>query len=224
VVDVAALTIRAGERVALLGGNGAGKSSLLRLFSGLADPLSGRLLLDDVSMSAIDPSDRRRAIGYLPQDVALLHGTLRENLNLEGAALTDDDLFEALDGVGLGAFVRANPLGLDMPIAGSGSFSGGQRQAVGLARVLLQDPPIVLLDEPTAFFDQGSEKHVIEHLKAWLGDRTLIVTTHKKSMLDLVNRAVVLRQGRVIMDGPLDAIVSGNQVQAPLPGEENHAR
>lgn len=218
VVDIAALSIRAGERVALLGGNGAGKSTLLRLLSGLADPSSGRLLLDDVSLGAIDPADRRRAIGYLPQDVALLHGTLRENLNLEGAALSDDDLFEALDGVGLGAFVRANPLGLDLPILGSGSFSGGQRQAVGLARVLLQDPPIVLLDEPTAFFDQGSERHVIAYLQQWLGDRTLIATTHKKSLLELVTRAVVLRNGRVIMDGPLDSIVSGHQVKTAEPG------
>ncbi|MBB5687670.1 type I secretion system permease/ATPase [Sphingobium boeckii] len=213
VVNVAKLVIHAGERVALLGGNGAGKSTLLRLLSGLADPASGRLMLDDARMSAIDPADRRRAIGYLPQDVALLHGSLRENLNLEGAALSDDDLFEALDGVGLGAFVRANPLGLDMPILGSGSFSGGQRQAVGLARVLLQDPRIVLLDEPTAFFDQGSEKHVIDYLQNWLGDRTLIATTHKKSLLVLVDRAIVLRQGRVIMDGPLDSIVTGHRVQ-----------
>jgi len=215
VVDVTSLTIPAGGRVALLGGNGAGKSSLLRLLSGLGDPTSGRLLLDEISLGQIDPSDRRRAIGYLPQDVALLHGTLRDNLNLEGAALSDDDLFAALDGVGLGNFVRANPLGLDMPILGNGSFSGGQRQAVGLARVLLQDPSIVLLDEPTAFFDQGNENRVIEHMRSWLGNRTLIVTTHKRSLLSLVDRAVVLRHGKVIMDGPLDTIVSGNQVQAP---------
>jgi ATP-binding cassette subfamily C protein LapB len=221
VVNVAALTIRAGERVALLGGNGAGKSSLLRLLSGLGDPTAGRLLLDEMSLAQIDPADRRRAIGYLPQDVALLHGTLRDNLNLEGAALSDDDLFEALDGVGLGAFVRANPLGLDMPIANSGNFSGGQRQAVGLARVLLQDPAIVLLDEPTAFFDQGSENYVIDYMRSWLGHRTLVVATHKKSLLTLVNRAVVLRQGRPIMDGPLDTIVSGNQVQIASPAEEN---
>ncbi|HEY6916098.1 MAG TPA: ATP-binding cassette domain-containing protein, partial [Allosphingosinicella sp.] len=203
------------ERVALLGGNGAGKSTLLRLLSGLTDPAGGRLLLDGVSLSQIDPSDRRRAIGYLPQDVALFHGTLRDNLNLEGAGLGDEDLFHALDGVGLGAFVRAHPLGLDMPILGSGSFSGGQRQAVGLARILLQDPAILLLDEPTAFFDQASETNVIRFMEDWLGLRTLIVTTHKKSLLALVKRAVVMRHGKVIMDGPLDSIVNGNQVQAP---------
>ncbi|MDF5875011.1 type I secretion system permease/ATPase [Pseudomonas aeruginosa] len=181
VVDVQALNIRAGERVALLGGNGAGKSTLLRLLSGLLDAQAGRLLLDDVSLTQIDPADRQRGIGYLPQDVALFHGSLRDNLNLENAALGDEELLETLDGVGLGAFVRGHPLGLDMPIQGNASLSGGQRQAVGLARVLLQDPPILLLDEPTAAFDQGSEKQVIDYLQQWLGKRTLVITTHKKA-------------------------------------------
>lgn len=219
VVNIQALTFQAGERVALLGGNGAGKSTLLRLLSGLANPQTGRLLLDDISLGQIDPADRQRGIGYLPQDVALFHGTLRDNLNLESAALCDDELLEVLDGVGLGSFVRGHALGLDMPLQGNASLSGGQRQAVGLARVLLQDPPILLLDEPTAAFDQTSETRVIEYLQQWLGRRTLILTTHKKSMLALVDRAVVLRQGQVIMDGPLHQVVQGNQVQAPMPAE-----
>lgn len=218
-VDIQALEIQAGERVALLGGNGAGKSTLLRLFSGLLNPQIGHLLLDELGLTQIDPADRMRNIGYLPQDVALFHGTLRENLNLAGAALRDEDLFEVLDGVGLGPFVRANALGLDMPIQGSGSLSGGQRQAIGLARVLLQEPNILLLDEPTSALDQTSERQVIDYLKQWLGKRTLIISTHKKSMLDLVDRALVLRQGRLIMDGPLDQIVKNNQVQAPQPAE-----
>lgn len=219
VVDVHALNIQAGERVALLGGNGAGKSTLLRLLSGLLDAQSGRLLLDDIALSQLDPADRQRGIGYLPQDVALFHGSLRENLNLANAALGDEELLEALDGVGLGTFVRSHPLGLDMPIQGNASLSGGQRQAVGLARVLLQDPPILLLDEPTAAFDQNSEKQVIDYLQKWLGRRTLIITTHKKSVLALVDRAVVLRNGQVIMDGPLNQVVLGNQVQAPQVAE-----
>lgn len=217
VVDIAALEIAAGERVIILGGNGAGKSSLLRLISGLGDPTGGRILLDDIAIGAIEPVDRRRAIGFLPQDVALLHGSLRENLNLEGAALSDGELFEALDAVGLGEFVRAHPHGLDLAIQGSGSFSGGQRQAVGLARVILQDPQIVLLDEPTAFFDQGSETRVIAFLNDWLGTRTLIATTHKRSLLTLARRAVVLRHGRVVMDGSLDQIVQGNIIHSPPP-------
>ncbi|MNI46141.1 putative multidrug export ATP-binding/permease protein [compost metagenome] len=145
--------------------------------------------------------------------MALFHGTLRENLNLEGAAWRDEELLEALDAVGIGPFVRGNPLGLDQMVLGNGSLSGGQRQAIGLARVILQDPPIVLLDEPTAAFDQHSETHVVQFLQRWLGQRTLVLTTHKRSMLALVERAVVMRDGRIIMDGPLDQVVQGNQVQ-----------
>lgn len=215
VVRVAALAIRAGEKVAILGGNGAGKSTLLRLLSGLGDATSGGIVLDGMNLAQIDPADRRAAIGFLPQDVALMHGTLRENLNLEGRAINDADMYAALDDVGLGRFVRANSLGLDMPLLGSRSLSGGQRQAVGLARVILQDPPIVLLDEPTASYDQASEEHVVARLQAWLGERTLVVTTHKRTILGLVDRILVMRDGAVVMDGPVDGVVSGNQVKVP---------
>lgn len=215
VVNVAALAIQAGETVAILGGNGAGKSTLLRLLSGLGDATSGSVLLDGMNLTQIDPSDRRAAIGFLPQDVALLHGSLRDNLNLEGRAIADGDMYAALDDVGLGRFVRANPLGLDMRLLGSRSLSGGQRQAVGLARVILQDPPIVLLDEPTASFDQAAEEHVVKRLQAWMGGRTLVLTTHKRTMLSLVKRIVVMRDGAVVMDGPVEGMVSGNQVKAP---------
>ena len=213
------LEIKAGEKVALLGGNGAGKSTLLRLLSGLSDPMSGRLLLDDVSLSQIEPADRRSMIGYLPQDIALFYGTLRDNLLLDGAHHTDADLFAALDAVGLGEFVRAHPLGLDMPISGSASVSGGQRQAIGLSRLLLQEPRIVLMDEPTATFDQTNEAHVIQYLQQWLAGRTLVVSTHRRTILALTQRAVVLNQGQVVMDGPLEGIVNGNQVKLP---EEKH--
>lgn len=213
VVDIDSLAIKAGEKIAVLGGNGAGKSSLLRMLSGLVEPSSGQLLIDDISMAQVDPADRRQAIGYLPQDVALLHGTLRDNLNLASGAVSDAEMFEALDAVGLGPFVRAHPTGLDMPVLGNDSFSGGQRQAIGLARVLLLDPAIVLLDEPTAAFDQASEEGLIEYMRNWLGERTLVLSTHKKNMLALVSRAVVLKQGRIIMDGPIDTVVMGNQVQ-----------
>ncbi|MEE4453121.1 type I secretion system permease/ATPase [Novosphingobium resinovorum] len=209
VVSIPKLAVAPGERVAVLGGNGAGKSTLLRLLSGLGDATSGRIMLDGMNLMQIDPADRRAAIGFLPQDVALMHGTLRENLNLEGRAIGEDDMFAALDDVGLGRFVKAHALGLDMPLLGSRSLSGGQRQAVGLARVILQDPPIVLLDEPTAFFDQATEDHAVARLQHWLGKRTLILTTHKRSMLALVQRIVVMRDGMVAMDGPVEAAVPG---------------
>lgn len=214
-LDVKTLEVMPGERVGLLGGNGAGKSTLLRVLAGLNDPSGGRVVLDDVNLSQIEPVDRRSAIGYLPQDIALFYGTLRENLLLDGAHHDEDELFEALEAVGLGAFVRRHPMGLDMPIQGGGSVSGGQRQAIGLARLILQDPRIVLLDEPTSAFDQANEAKVVDFLQHWLKGRTLIMATHKKSVLALVARAVVLRDGRVLTDGPVSSVVSGNRVQTP---------
>lgn len=211
VLDIASLEIPAGSRVMLLGANGAGKSSLLRLLAGLSDVTAGSLRLDDVSLSQIDPADRRQAIGYLPQDTALFHGTLRDNLLLDGECHTDDTLFEALDATGLGEAVRAHPLGLDMPITGNSSVSGGQRQAIGLARLLLQDPPIVLMDEPTSAFDQASEVRVIRYLKTWLRGRTVVIATHKRSMLALGERGLVLKHGKVSMDGPLQGLLQGNK-------------
>jgi len=213
-LDIAQLEIRAGERVALLGGNGAGKSTLLRLLSGLTAPTEGQITLDHLALTQIDPAELRQSIGYLPQDTALFFGTLRDNLSPLNGNFSDDEMLSALEGVGLGEFVRAHPLGLDMQINGGGSVSGGQRQAIGLARLLLLDPRIVLLDEPTAAFDQESELRVIRYLHTWLEGRTLILSTHKRQLLDLTQRAVVLRQGKVVMDGAQSQLVQGNRVQA----------
>ena len=205
ILSIPRLDIKAGERVALIGGNGAGKSTLLRMLSGLGDPTGGSILLDDVSLSQIDPADRRAAIGYLPQDSVLFYGTLRENLTLDGARHGDGDLLEALDAVGLGPFVRAHPKGLDLPIIGSQAVSGGQRQAIALARLLLQDPRIVLMDEPTAAFDQVSERRAVETLEAWASGRTLVVATHRRAVLALADRVIALSSGRVAGDGPAES-------------------
>lgn len=205
ILSIPRLDIAAGERVALIGGNGAGKSTLLRMLSGLGDPTAGTILLDDISLSQIDPADRRAAVGYLPQDSVLFYGTLRDNLTLDGARHVDGDLLEALDAVGLGAFVRAHPKGLDLPIIGSQAVSGGQRQAIALARLLLQDPRIVLMDEPTAAFDQVSERRVVDTLKAWASGRTLIVATHRRAVLALADRVIALSGGRVAGDGPAES-------------------
>ncbi|WP_110709735.1 type I secretion system permease/ATPase [Salinicola sp. CR57] len=211
------LTIEAGSRIALLGGNGAGKSTLLRLLSGFVEPTAGRVMLDDINITQIESADRRQAIGYLPQDIALFYGTLRDNLTLDGAAYEDEEIFQALDGVGLGRFVRSHPQGLELPIASSGSVSGGQRQAIGLARLVLQDPRIVLMDEPTAAFDQNNEKRAVAFLKRWMEGRTLIVSTHKKPLLDLTERAIVLREGKLAMQGNLDQVVQGNRIASGNP-------
>ena len=202
ILSIPKLAISAGERIAIIGGNGAGKSTLLRVLSGMGDPTAGRILLDDVSLSQIDPSDRRAAIGYLPQDNALFHGTLRDNLTLDGGRHDDADLLEALDAVGLGAFVRGHPHGLDLPLVGSQSVSGGQRQAIALARLFLQDPKIVLMDEPTSAYDQTNERRVVDFLATWGRGRTLIIATHKRALLSVADRIVALAGGRVVSDTP----------------------
>lgn len=202
------LSIDSGSRLILLGKNGSGKSTLLRLLSGLSDPNEGQILLDHLNINQIDPIDRCRSVGYLPQDVSLFYGTLRENLTLDGESYTDEVIYEALDAVGLGTAVRGHSLGLDMPITSNHSVSGGQRQAIGLARLLLQDPSIVLMDEPTASLDQDSEEKVIKYLNTWLKGRTLIMSTHKKRMLVLGQRGIVLHKGSIVMDGSLEKILS----------------
>ena len=200
------LEFSSGSRTILLGGNGAGKSSLLRVLAGLEDIDSGQLLLDDIAMTQIDPADRQRDIGYLPQDSCLFYGTPRENLLLAGTSHTDDAIFNVLDNIGFGPAVRAHPLGLDMPILGSRSLSGGQRQAVALARLILQNPRIVLLDEPTSAFDQANEEKVTQFMQNWLQGKTLVMSTHKRRMLALGTRGVVLKQGKVTTEGNFDTI------------------
>jgi ATP-binding cassette subfamily C protein LapB len=206
-LQIARLAIRAGEHVALLGGNGAGKSSLLRMLAGLTDPQQGCVLLDDLALSQIDPIDRRRQIGYLPQTVALFQGTLRENLTLGHALWSDVDLLKALDAVGLGPFVRRHVRGLDQDILSIGNVSGGQKQAIGLARLILQDPRVVILDEPTSAFDQANEARVVEFMKGWLAGRTAVIATHKRELLALTQRAIVLVDGKVAHDGEIGKLV-----------------
>lgn len=215
ILSIPRLAIEPGERIAIIGGNGAGKSTLLRVLSGLADPTAGRVLLDGISLAQIDPADRRAAIGYLPQDTALFHGTLRDNLTLDGARHDDGELLEALDAVGLGAFIRSHPKGLDLPIIGNQAVSGGQRQAIALARVFLQDPRVVLMDEPTSAYDQTNEKRVVDFLAGWSRGRTLVVATHKRALLSVTDRIVALAGGRLVSDAPREG---GDGKVRPLHG------
>ncbi|MCB5408735.1 type I secretion system permease/ATPase [Pseudogemmobacter faecipullorum] len=208
VVNIRALTIRPGEHIALLGGNGAGKSTFLRLVAGLTDPATGSILIDNLALAQIDPIDRRRQIGYLPQQAALFQGTLRENLQLDHGLHSDEELLEALDAVGLGRHVRKHVRGLDMPLFSNANVSGGQRQAIGLARIILQDPRVVILDEPTSAFDQATEQHVVSFLKTWLEGRTAVIATHKRELLALTERAVVLKDGQVAHDDALGKIMA----------------
>lgn len=208
------LKIRAGEKVAILGRNGAGKSTLLQLLSGMQEPNQGAVHLDGLDLSLIDPSDVRRDMGLLNQNAYLFYGTIRENLTLGAPLATDDDILNALTVTGALAFIQEKKEGLDHLILEGGiGFSGGQKQAFLLARLLIRQPNILLLDEPTASIDDVSEKQLIDHLKDWLAHRTLIVATHRRAVLELVDRIVVVNDGKIVMDGPRDEILSQSTIQ-----------
>lgn len=208
-VDIPALGIEPGQLVAVLGANGSGKSTLLRLLSGLYQPSSGRVLLDGVDMGQVMPRDLRRSIGYLGQEVRLFAGTLRDNLNLSLLERDDDRLLEALDFAGLGPYVRAHPKGLDMEIRDGGAgLSVGQQQSIGWARLWLQDPTICLLDEPTAALDQSLESAIVARMAGWLRGRTAIIATHRLPILSLTDRVVVLKNGRLAIDGPREEVLA----------------
>ncbi|WP_180057030.1 type I secretion system permease/ATPase [Acinetobacter sp. YH12090] len=208
------LEIKAGEKIAILGRNGAGKSTLLQLFSGMQIPNQGKIKLDGVELGLIDPADVRRDMGLLNQNAHLFFGTVRENLTLGAPLANDDDILQALRITGALAFVQEKKEGLDhLILEGGVGFSGGQKQALLLARLLLRQPNILLLDEPTAAIDDVSEKQLIDHLKMWLGHRTLVVATHRRAVLELVDRIIVVNDGKIVMDGPRDQILNQSASQ-----------
>nr|WP_234990360.1 ATP-binding cassette domain-containing protein [Aquimixticola soesokkakensis] len=208
-VEVAGISIKAGQKIAVLGSNGSGKSTLLKLLAGLYAPQKGRILLDGVDIAQIDPRDLRRQIGYLGQDVRLFAGSLRENLNLTGLERDEHRMLDALDFAGLGPFVRSHPKGLDLEIRDGGEgLSIGQRQSIGWARLWMQDPVICLLDEPTAALDQTLETTLVSRLETWLAQRSAVIATHRLPILKLTERTVILQNGRLIVDGPRDEVVA----------------
>ncbi|ANF81607.1 ATP-binding protein [Acinetobacter sp. NCu2D-2] len=211
-VVIPKLEIKHGEKIAILGRNGAGKSTLLQLLSGMQTPVQGKVKLDGIDMSLIDPSDVRRDMGLLNQNAHLFYGTIRENLTLGAALATDQQILEALQITGAIAFVQEKKEGLDHIILEGGvGFSGGQRQALLLARLLIRKPKILLLDEPTAAIDDVSEKQLIDHLKGYLTNRTMVVATHRRAVLELVDRIIVVNDGKIVMDGPRDQILNQSQ-------------
>ena len=208
-VEIAGLSIPAGQHVAVLGANGSGKSTLLRMLAGIYDPTAGRVLIDGVDMGQVHPRDLRRGIGYLGQEVRLFAGSLRDNLNMSQLERDDERLFESLDFAGLGQFVRNHPRGLDLEIKEMGEgLSVGQRQSIGWARIWLQDPVVAILDEPTAALDQTLENTIVSRLKGWLEGRTAIIATHRVPILQLTQRTVILQNGKLAVDGPRDAVLA----------------
>lgn len=218
-LDVPSLSILPGQHVAMLGSNGSGKSTFLKILSGLYAPTKGRILVDGTDMGQIEPRDLRRMIGYLGQDIRLFTGSLRANLNLTLLERDDERLMQALDFAGLGHYVRNHPKGLDLEILDGGQgLSQGQRQSIGWARLWLQDPKICLLDEPTAALDQTLEKTIVSRLEQWLDGRTAIIATHRVPILSLTTRTVILQNGRLAVDGPRDKVLAHLAQAGTVPG------
>ena len=216
------MTIDSGERIAIVGPIGSGKSTLIRLLSGLYRPLSGKIFLDGVDMALLARAFLREQIGYLPQDVRLLHGTLRDNLTLGIPPPNDSALLDAAKMTGLDRVIRTHPQGMELPIQEGGrGLSGGQRQLLGLTRLLLRQPALLLLDEPTAAMDVELEASVMQNMLSSLpASTTVVLVTHKASLLRLVDRVIVMDQGRILMDGARSEVLA--KLTTPVPTPQSH--
>ncbi|WED44337.1 type I secretion system permease/ATPase [Legionella cardiaca] len=204
------LKITEGEKIAIIGRVGSGKSTLARLLLRLYFPNEGLILLDGTDYHQINPDDLRQQIGYVPQDVSLFYGTVRENICIGAPFIDDKSLINAANIAGVGTFINNHPDGFDRQVGEKGGeLSGGQRQSVAIARALLRNPSILLLDEPTSAMDDNSERQFKQKLLAHMTKKhTLLLVTHKISMLELVNRIIVLDDGKIIADGPKESVLS----------------
>ncbi|KTC41958.1 ABC transporter, partial [Pseudomonas sp. ABAC21] len=202
------LNIRPGEKIGIIGRSGSGKSSLAKLLVGLYQPDAGSLLVDGVDIRQIDVSELRHNIGYVAQDIQLLAGTLRDNL-VSGARYVDDEMvLQAAELAGVHEFARLHPQGYELQVGERGqNLSGGQRQNVALARALLLNPPILLLDEPTSAMDNTGEERLKQRLQSVIENKTVILVTHRASLLSLVDRLLVIDRGQILADGPKAAVM-----------------
>ncbi|GAB1258733.1 type I secretion system permease/ATPase [Aurantivibrio plasticivorans] len=200
--------IQPGEKVAVLGRIGCGKTTLEKLILGLYAPDSGTILIDGVDIRQLNPAELRQQIGYVPQDVTLFYGTLRENLVLAHPYADDAAIVRASELASLTELVNAHPKGFDMAVGERGeSLSGGQRKAIALARAVIHDPPILLMDEPTGSMDHSTEAQVTKNLVKFVEDKTLLVVTHRTALLDMVDKIIVVDGGQIVANGPKDTVV-----------------
>lgn len=201
-----------GEKVVVIGRIGSGKTTLQKLLLGLYQPTGGAVSVDGVDTRQLDPADLRRNIGYVAQDVTLFYGTLRDNIAIGAPYADDAAVVAAAEAAGLTDFVNRHPDGFDMMIGERGdSLSGGQRQSVAIARAFLMDPPILLLDEPTSSMDFSSEQQFKQKLKLMAAHKTVLIVTHRNSLLDLATRVIVVDDGRIVADGPRDQVIQALQ-------------
>ncbi|MES2886783.1 MAG: type I secretion system permease/ATPase, partial [Pseudomonadota bacterium] len=218
-LDGLSFKVQAGEKVALIGRVGSGKSTIQRLMLGLYQPTDGAVLVDGIDLRQLDPADLRRNMACVSQDVNLLYGTLRENIALGMPYADDAAVLAAADVAGLAEFVNRHPRGFDLLVGERGeSLSGGQRQSVGLARAVLQNAPVLLLDEPTSAMDFSTEARITQRIQTFAHDKTVVLVTHRTSLLSMVDRVIVVDGGRIVADGPrdriMDALASGRVAKA----------
>ncbi|WP_404944423.1 type I secretion system permease/ATPase [Pseudomonas vranovensis] len=201
-------SVKPGERIGIIGRSGSGKSTLARLLMGFYAPDEGQILLDNLDLRQLDIADLRHQLGYVAHDLPLLAGSLRDNLTLGARYVSDARMLEVAELTGVSELARQHPQGFDRPVGERGQLlSGGQRQAVLLARAMLLEPPIMILDEPTSHMDNSSEDQLRQRLHGWVQGKTLLLVTHRTSMLSLVDRLLVLDNGKIVADGPKEAVI-----------------
>ncbi len=209
-------TIRPHEKVGIIGRMGSGKSTVGRLMTGLYTPQEGAVRFGGVDLRQMDAANLRGRMGYLPQDVTLFYGTIRDNIALDDPGIEDQRVLRAAYQAGATDFIRTLPGGLGAPVGEQGAaISGGQRQSVALARALLHDPEVLILDEPTSNMDKVTEKLLRSRLAKLVQNKTLVLITHRASLLTLVNRIIIVDQGRVVADGPRDEVLEAIRSQKP---------
>lgn len=211
-LDRVSFHAKQGEKIGIIGRVGSGKSSIEKLVLGLYQPTEGAVYVDGVDARQIDPSELRRAIGYVPQDSVLFYGSLKQNIAMGAPWADDSAILAAAELAGVSEFADAHPRGYDMQIGERGeSLSGGQRQGVVIARALLGDPPMLVLDEPSSSMDHQTEDRFKQNLRRYAAEKTVLIVTHRVSLLELVDRLIVLDAGRIVADGPKAQVIEALQ-------------
>ena len=202
------LDIAAGEKVGIIGPVGSGKTTLGKLMLGLYEPTSGMVTMDGTDIRQIDPAELRHFLGYVPQDIVLFKGTVRDNITMGVRDIDDQSVLQAAEIAGVSEFVKKHPSGFDMEVEEfERGLSGGQRQSVAMARAILLDPPVLVLDEPTSNMDNRSEIRLKSYLAKAVTEKTVVLITHRASLLDMVNRLIVIDNGTIIADGPKEFVL-----------------
>ena len=219
-LDDVSFKINAGDRVGFIGRIGSGKSTIEKLIMGLYSPQEGSILIDGTDIRQIDPSDLRRQIGYVPQDISLMFGSAKDNITMGSRYADDESILKASEIAGVTTFVNKHPEGFDLPVGERGSaLSGGQRQSIAVARALLLSPPIYVMDEPSNSMDNTTEEVFKQRFASQLDTQTLILVTHRASLLTLVNRLIIMDGSKVLADGPKDKVLEAlKQGQIKVPG------